>query len=128
MEKYQKQAFLCVLKNCELEKQLLSGLFIDWQWLSQNNKKLFQSTRKHHKKWVFHILQKYEYVCKSVGSIIADCVHNRTIKSNNIFHESFISWNGLPVHKSTELLKVSLIRHFHDINYHFSQFSSRYKL
>lgn len=69
-----------------------------------------------------------ECVCESVGSVIGNHISNRTLKSDNLFHEVFISWNGPPVHKAEGLLKSSLNRHFHGGNYHFTRFSSRNRL
>lgn len=69
-----------------------------------------------------------ECVCESVGSVIGNHIHNRTIKAENLFHEVFISWNGPPVHKATELLKASLNQHFHGGNYHFTRYSSKNRL
>lgn len=69
-----------------------------------------------------------ECVCESVGSVIGNHIQNRNLKSNNLFHEVFISWNGPPIHKATELLKSSLNRHFHGGSYHFTRFSLKNRL
>lgn len=69
-----------------------------------------------------------EAVCESVGSVIGNHLHNRNIQFDTLFHEVFISWNGPPVHKASQLLKESLDRHFHGGMYHFTRFSSASRL
>ena len=52
-----------------------------------------------------------EVICKSAGSIIGRYLHNKNVKSDILFQEAFISWNGSPIHHAAHFLKKSLARH-----------------